>query len=222
MWFLTVLGLIEARRRSSSCPCRWRSASAPGFMIGKLRTDRLGDLGLGARRADPLQHLAGDMGRDDDSPIDAARMPAISSSIEASFIRYPHAPARIASSMSASWSEIVSTTTRVNGAAVVTWRVASTPRHSRHVEIHHDDVRRELTDESHSVRAVACFSDDLDALLLEQVPKPRAEEIVVVHENDANRRLLHDPLVGCFERHAQLFPRCHRDPPVGWKCTSEA
>ena len=126
----------------------------------------------------------------------------------------PARPARIASSTSVSWSEIVSTTTRVNGAAVVTWRVASTPVIPGMFEIHHDDIGRQLADEAHRVGAVACLTDDLDALFLEQVPEPGAEKIVIVHEHHAYGRRFLCPLVGFVEHHAQLFPRCHRDPPA--------
>ena len=86
---------------------------------------------------------------------------------------------------SLSWSEIVSTSTRVSGAMLVIWRVASTPRHPGHVQVHHDDVRRELADRADRLGARRRLADDLDALLLEQVAKPGSEEVVVVDDQDA-------------------------------------
>ena len=55
----------------------------------------------------------------------------------------------------------------------------------RHVEIHHDHVRRQLANGSKSVRSVDALARDLHALLLEQVAQPRAEEVVVVDEENA-------------------------------------
>jgi hypothetical protein len=59
--------------------------------------------------------------------------------------------------------------------------------HSRHVEIHHDDVRRKVGDLRHSLRPGSGLADDLDPLLLEEVPQPCAKEILVVDEQDTKR-----------------------------------
>ncbi len=92
----------------------------------------------------------------------------------------------MASITSPSWSEIVSTSTRVSGAIAVIWRVASTPRDPRHVEIHDDDVGRELADETDGLGPGGRLADDAHVLLLEQRAEPRAEEIVVVDEQHAD------------------------------------
>ena len=55
----------------------------------------------------------------------------------------------------------------------------------RHLQVHDDDVRRELADEAQRVAAVVGLSDDLEALFLEQAPQAAAEEVVVVDEQDA-------------------------------------
>ncbi len=59
--------------------------------------------------------------------------------------------------------------------------------HRRHVQIHDDDVRRQLPDEAHRLAPVCALADHLErALLLEEVAQARPEEIVVVHEQDAD------------------------------------
>ena len=60
--------------------------------------------------------------------------------------------------------------------------------HPRHVQVHHDDVRRRLADEAQRLRAGRRLADDVDALLLEQVAQPGAEEVVVVDEQHADVR----------------------------------
>ena len=59
--------------------------------------------------------------------------------------------------------------------------------HGGHVEIHDDDIRCELADVRDGLAARPCLADDRKALLLEQVAQTRAEKIVVVDEQDAER-----------------------------------
>ena len=54
------------------------------------------------------------------------------------------------------------------------------------------------------LRAVAGFADDLDALLLEQVAEPGAEEIVIVDEQDPEGPFFY--ALGCLERLAHMPP----------------
>ena len=57
----------------------------------------------------------------------------------------------------------------------------------RHVQVHDDDVGRDLADGAQRLGAVVALADHLDALLLEQVAQPGPEQVVVVHEQDARR-----------------------------------
>ena len=71
--------------------------------------------------------------------------------------------------------------------------------HARHVQVHDDDVRRELAHEPERLVAVGRLADDLDALLLEQVAQAGPEQVVVVDEQDAQRSSLSpslDSLIG--------------------------
>jgi hypothetical protein len=49
------------------------------------------------------------------------------------------------------------------------------------VQIHHDHLGRELAHQSDRVRSRPGLTGDLYAALLEQVPQPGAEKIVVVY-----------------------------------------
>ena len=66
--------------------------------------------------------------------------------------------------------------------------------HPGHVQVHDDDVRRELSHGVHRLRARRGLGHHLHALLLEEVPQARAEEIVIVGDQDSKRLRL--PLVG--------------------------
>jgi hypothetical protein len=57
--------------------------------------------------------------------------------------------------------------------------------HPRHVQVHDDDVGSELAHDPHRLGAARRLADDLDSLLLEQVPEPGPEQIVVVDDQDA-------------------------------------
>ena len=54
----------------------------------------------------------------------------------------------------------------------------------------------------HRLGAAGCLADDLDALLLEQVPESGAEEVVVVDDQHAKRVGL--TLLGCLQHFAQI------------------
>jgi hypothetical protein len=54
------------------------------------------------------------------------------------------------------------------------------------VQIHHDHLGRELAHQPDRVRSRPGLADYLDAALLEQVPQPGAEKIVVVYQQDAD------------------------------------
>ena len=90
-----------------------------------------------------------------------------------------------ASITSASSTEIVSTTTRVSGAIAVICRVASTPVMPGMFRSMTTTSGASSRDEPQRRLAVRRLADDLDALLLEQVAQPGPEEVVVVHEQDA-------------------------------------
>src|SRR5207253_10535292 len=75
--------------------------------------------------------------------------------------------------------------------------------HARHVEIHDDDVGRDLAHEPHRLAAGRGFADDLDTLLLEQVAETRAEKVVVVDDQHAER--LARTLPGSLQDFAQIF-----------------
>ena len=65
---------------------------------------------------------------------------------------------------------------------------------ARHVQVHDDDVGRELAHRFERVGAVVALAHDLDLLVVEQVAQPRAKEVVVVHEQDARDQ----SVVWCF------------------------
>jgi hypothetical protein len=81
--------------------------------------------------------------------------------------------------------------------------------HRRHVEVHHDDVGRELADVHYRLGAGRGLADDLELLLLEQVPQPRPEEVVIVDQQHTERFRL--PFLGRFHqlRHRE-FPLSRR------------
>jgi hypothetical protein len=60
------------------------------------------------------------------------------------------------------------------------------PGHAGHVQVHHDHLGRELTHQSDRVRSRPGLTGDLYPALLEQVPQPRAEQVVVVYQQDAD------------------------------------
>src|SRR5262249_56590071 len=62
--------------------------------------------------------------------------------------------------------------------------------HSRHVEVHDDHVGLQLTYVAKRVVAGRCLAYDVDALLLEQVSQPRAEQVVVVDQQHARAYLV--------------------------------
>ncbi len=76
--------------------------------------------------------------------------------------------------------------------------------HSRHVQVHHDDVGRDLAHDPDGFRTARGLADDLDALLLEQVAQARAEQVVVVDDEHSERITL--PLLGRLQHLAQLLP----------------
>src|SRR5919206_8398 len=83
-------------------------ASPPIDVIERTLTDGYAQaLTLEAEQHRIERQIAAIVGEISDSPMAADRMPLITSWIEASLSRYPHAPATIASITSASWSEIV-------------------------------------------------------------------------------------------------------------------
>ena len=84
--------------------------------------------------------------------------------------------------------------------------------HPRHVEIHDDDVRRQLADLRDGLRAVPGLADDLDALLLEEIAEPGPEEIVIVDEQHPQGPFF--DALGCLERLAHL-------PPLGLPATED-
>ena len=74
--------------------------------------------------------------------------------------------------------------------------------HARHVEIHHDDVGRELAHDAHRLVSAGSFADDLHSLLLEQVAEARAEQVVVVDDEHTERLCL--PPLGRLQHFGQL------------------
>jgi len=76
----------------------------------------------------------------------------------------------------------VRTRTRVSGAIIEILPSRLDAADPGHVQVHHDDVGRELADCPQRIRAVVAFTRDVDALLFEQVAEPRPEQVVVVHE----------------------------------------
>ena len=54
------------------------------------------------------------------------------------------------------------------------------------MQIHHDHLGPELAHQSDRVRSRPGLTGDLYAALLEQVPQPRAEQVVVVYQQDAD------------------------------------
>src|SRR5918996_706874 len=88
----------------------------------------------------------------------------------------------MASITSPSWSEIVRTSTRVRG---------------------------EIASRLDRVGAGARLGDHVDPLLLEQVAEPRPEQVVVVHEEDAERVALagNGEILDFGQRHPLPLPR---------------
>ena len=82
---------------------------------------------------------------------------------------------------------MVSTTTRVSGARLVTWRVASTPDIPGMFRSITTTSGRELAHHAKRLGPVGSLADDLDGLLLEQVAKTGPKEVVVVHQQDSER-----------------------------------
>ena len=74
--------------------------------------------------------------------------------------------------------------------------------HARHVEVHDDDVGRDLAHDAHRLVAAGRLADDLHALLLEQVAEARAEQVVVVDDEHAERLCL--PPLGRLQHLGQL------------------
>jgi len=84
--------------------------------------------------------------------------------------------------------------------------------HRRHVEIHHDDVGRDLADVRHRLGAGSRLTDDVEPLFLEQVAETRAEQVVIVHQQHTERFRL-----AFLNRLHQLR---HRDSPSrGAQCS---
>jgi hypothetical protein len=52
------------------------------------------------------------------------------------------------------------------------------------VQIHHDDIGSDLAYQPQRIGSVLRLADDQYALLFEQVAQPRAEQVVVIHEQD--------------------------------------
>jgi len=52
------------------------------------------------------------------------------------------------------------------------------------VQVHHDDVRGELSHEPYGVCAGRSLARDRDAALLEQVAQPGSKQVVIVHEQN--------------------------------------
>ena len=181
--------------------------------VGQLGADRLGDVGLRARSANALQHLAGDVRRDQRLP-DRGSLDAGHQLLDR----------RVLHQITACAGEDRVEYVRV----LVGDRQHDDPRqrcdgrhlsrgldsgHPRHVEVHHDDVRSELAHQPHGLDAVRGLADDLDALFFEQVTKSGAEEVVVVDEQHPNRACGLHALVGCLERLGHFLPSLVRDPP---------
>ena len=87
--------------------------------------------------------------------------------------------------MSASASEMVRITTRASASAAPDSTRRLHSRQNRHVEIHHHEVRAQLGGHAHAGLAVGCFTDDLEAVLVQNAAQPPAEQGVVVHQENA-------------------------------------
>ena len=153
--------------------------------FGQLGPDRVRDLRLRARRANALQHLRRDVRRDERL---AERRGADA--------RHQVLDRRVLQEIAARAGEDRVHDVRVllgdreHDDARERCDAGDVPRridaaHAGHVEVHDDDVRRELADDPHRLRSARRLADDLDALLLEQVPQAGPEEIVVVDDQDA-------------------------------------
>ena len=78
--------------------------------------------------------------------------------------------------------------------------------HRGHVQVHDDDVGRELADVCDGLGAGRCLADDDEILLLEQVAQTCAEEVVIVHEEHAKRL--------CLAFLGRLHELSHRESPL--------
>ena len=119
------------------------------------------------------------------SPWAAARIPATSSWIEASFRRWPEGREERIGDV-AVLVGVVSTKTRVSGAISAMCRVASTPPIPGMLRSI-TTTSGELADVRDGLGSGGGLTDDLEALLGEEVPQACAEQILVVGEQDAKR-----------------------------------
>ena len=74
----------------------------------------------------------------------------------------------------------------MSGAKPMICRDRLDPGHAGHVQVHHDHLGRELPHQPDRVRSRPGLAGDLYAALLEQVPQPGAEQVVVVYQQDAD------------------------------------
>ena len=187
MWFLTVFGLMWswAAIIALSLPAAisLSTSSSRSESSARIESAASGEIAVARTCCSTLPAIAGETS---DSPTAAEPMPRISSSTDASLSRVAAGPGE----------------DRVEDVVVLVGdrqhedagerREADDlpnrldPAHAGHVQVHHDHLGRELAHQSDRVRSRPGLADDLYAALLEQVPQPGAEQVVVVYQQDAN------------------------------------
>ena len=85
----------------------------------------------------------------------------------------------------------VRTRTRARGAAALIRWVASIPDIAGMFEIHEHDIWQELLGELDARRGERGLSDDVDAVLLEQLDQAASKQLVVIDHNRADPVLTH-------------------------------
>ena len=210
MWFLTVFGLMC----SSAAIIPLSLPFAISFSTWISRSDSSARIvaaasGRGGRRAHVLEHLAGDVRRDQRLSDGRRADPA-----------HQILDRRVLQQVAARAGEdrvhhvLFLVGDREHDHARQRRVTADVARgldagHPRHVEIHDDDVGRREADVLQRLRAGRRLGDDLHALLLEQVPEPRPEEVVVVDEQHADR------VLGCVLDRCNVGQRCLLDSVRG-------
>ena len=188
MWFLTVFGLMcsSAAMSALSLPFAMSFSTSISRSESSVRIERL-DSRMRARRADALEDFPGDVRGDE--RLATRRGPDPSTrSLDRGVLQ--EVAARAGEDRVGDVRVLVRD--RQHDDARERRELGDLPgrvdtAHRRHVEIHHDDVGRELADMRNGVRARRGLADDLDPLLLEEAAQARAEEILVVDEKHAKR-----------------------------------
>ncbi len=122
----------------------------------------------------------------------ARRIAPTISSRSWSFVRQATAPASSRAFISRRFAEAVSATTLVPGQLATTALVAWTPSSPGQPIVHHDDVGLVLDARGHGEGAFGHRRDDVDVVAeAEQQLERLAEDLVVLHEDDADPAVRH-------------------------------